>query len=114
MDDPKYTEKQGIHERIYQSIIKCEFDIRNDLYKNIILAGGTTMFSMMQSRLKKEIIALAPSTMDVDPQAPAERKFSVWIGGSIIGSLSSFDEMWVKKTEWEEEGGHLWVHVKCF
>ena len=72
------------------------------------------MFRKLQPRLKKEIIALAPSTMPVDPQAPAERKHSVWIGGSIIGSLSSFDEMWVKKSEWEEEGGRSWVHVKCF
>ena len=67
IDNPKYQVQQGIHERIYQSIIHCDQDIRTDLYKNIILAGGTTMFAEMQSRLKKEIIALAPSTMDVDP-----------------------------------------------
>ena len=50
--------------------------------------------------------------MDVNPIAPAERKYSVWIGGSILASLSSFDDMWVKKSEWEEDG--TWVHIKCF
>jgi actin-related protein len=52
--------------------------------------------------------------MDVDPKAPAERKYSVWIGGSIVGSLSSFDDMWVKKSEWEEDGGRAWINIKCF
>jgi len=52
--------------------------------------------------------------MPVKCEAPAERKFSVWIGGSIISSLDSFDEMWVKKSEWDDEGGRSMVHIKCF
>jgi len=78
------------------------------------LAGGTTLFKDMKERLRKEIVALAPSTMDVDPKAPPGRENSVWIGGSIVAALDSFEEMWVKKTEWEEEGGRSMVHVKCF
>ena len=45
--------------------------------------------------------------------APAERKFSVWIGGSILSSLSTFQSMWVSKAEYEEAGPSI-VHRKCF
>jgi len=102
----------GIHERIYHSINKCDQDIRKDLYKNIVLSGGTTMFRKMQDRLRKEIVALAPSGSGANPLAPAERKYSVWIGGSIIAALGSFDKMWVTKQEFQE--APEWVHIKCF
>ena len=34
----------GIHQTTYDSIMKCDVDIRKDLYGNIVLSGGTTMF----------------------------------------------------------------------
>merc|ERR1719443_2650830 len=60
-------EAQGVHETTYNSIMKCDVDIRKDLYANTVLSGGTTMFAGI---------------------APPERKYSVWIGGSILASLS--------------------------
>jgi len=65
-------------------------DVRKDLYASIVLSGGSTMFPGIAERLSKEIIALAPSTMRIRIIAPAERKYSVWIGGSILSSLSTF------------------------
>ena len=53
----------GIHKFTYDSIVKCDNDIKKDLFKGIVLAGGTTMFEGMQQRMKKEIQALAPSPM---------------------------------------------------
>ena len=44
--------------------------------------------------------------------APPERKYSVWIGGSILASLSTFDEMWITKEEYAENGPSI-VHKKC-
>lgn len=67
--------------------MKCDPDIRKDLYRNMVMAGGTTMFKNLDARLEKEVIALAPSTMFVKAIPPAERKYSVWIGGSILSSL---------------------------
>jgi len=83
-------EFQGIHEAAFQSIMKCDPDIRKDLYGNIILAGGTTMFKGFAERLNKEIVALAPSTIKIKVVPPPERKYSVWMGGSILTSLASF------------------------
>ena len=49
-------------------------------------------------------MTLVPSTMKIKIIAPLERKYSVWIGGSILSSLSTFQSMWVKKEEYEESG----------
>jgi len=105
-------ESKGIHRLTFDSIMKCDVDIRRDLYKNIVMSGGTTMFTGIPERLEKEMKALAPQGMDIKVIAPPERKYSVWIGGSILASLSTFEEMWVTKEEYDESGPTI-VHRKC-
>uniref|UniRef100_A0A8C5V865 Actin alpha cardiac muscle 1 n=1 Tax=Microcebus murinus TaxID=30608 RepID=A0A8C5V865_MICMU len=94
-------------------IMKCDIDIRKDLYANNVLSGGTTMYPGIADRMQKEITALAPSTMKIKIIAPPERKYSVWIGGSILASLSTFQQMWISKQEYDEAGPSI-VHRKCF
>jgi len=106
-------ESAGIHETTYNSIMKCDVDIRRDLYANIVMSGGTTMFPGIAERMTKELTALAPSTMKIKVVAPPERKYSVWIGGSILASLSTFQQMWISKSEYDESGPSI-VHRKCF
>jgi len=103
----------GIHQTTYDSIMKCDVDIRKDLYGNIVLSGGTTMFDGIAERMEKEIKALAPQSMKIKIVAPPERKYSVWIGGSILASLSTFQQMWISKQEYDESGPQI-VHRKCF
>jgi actin-related protein len=105
-------EQEGIHKLTFQSIMKCDVDIRKDLYANIVMSGGTTMFDKIDQRVQKEVTNLAPSTMTIKIVAPPERKYSVWIGGSILASLSTFEEMWVSKDEYDESGPSI-VHRKC-
>eukprot|EP00382_Lankesteria_abbotti_P000100 CAMPEP_0113844822 /NCGR_PEP_ID=MMETSP0372-20130328/434_1 /TAXON_ID=340204 /ORGANISM="Lankesteria abbotti" /LENGTH=376 /DNA_ID=CAMNT_0000813835 /DNA_START=139 /DNA_END=1269 /DNA_ORIENTATION=+ /assembly_acc=CAM_ASM_000359 len=113
--DPRMVgqEASGIHETTFQSIMKCDVDIRKDLYGNIVLSGGTTMFDGIGERMTREITRLAPSTMKIKVVAPPERKFSVWIGGSILSSLSTFQQMWITREEYEDAGPTI-VHRKCF
>jgi actin beta/gamma 1 len=106
-------EASGIHDCTFQTIMKCDVDIRKDLYSNIVLSGGTTMFQGVGERMTKELTALAPSTMKIKVVAPPERKYSVWIGGSILSSLSTFQQMWISKAEYDESGPSI-VHRKCF
>mmetsp|Transcript_8182 Transcript_8182/g.23277 ORF Transcript_8182/g.23277 Transcript_8182/m.23277 type:complete len:378 (-) Transcript_8182:356-1489(-) len=106
-------EASGIHDCTFQTIMKCDVDIRKDLYGNIVLSGGTTMFPGIGERMTKELTALAPSTMKIKVVAPPERKYSVWIGGSILSSLSTFQQMWISKAEYDESGPAI-VHRKCF
>jgi actin len=77
--------------------MRCDTEIRKVLFKNIVLAGGSTNFDGMKERMKKEIQALAPSPMGPEVEAPADRKFSSWLGGSILANLESFNHMWITK-----------------
>jgi actin beta/gamma 1 len=106
-------EASGVHDCTFQTVMKCDVDIRRDLYANVVMSGGTTMYPGIAERMTKELTALAPSTMKIKVVAPPERKYSVWIGGSILASLSTFQQMWISKAEYDESGPSI-VHRKCF
>jgi len=106
-------EADGIHSTTFNTIMACDVDIRKDLYQNIVCSGGSTMFEGIAERLTKEITALAPPTMTVKVIAPPERKYSVWIGGSILSALGTFQSMWITKAEYDDAGPSI-VHRKCF
>lgn len=67
-------ESCGIHENTFNSIIKCDVDIQKDLYVNVVLSIGTTMYSGI-ARMQKLITALAPSMMKIKIMAPPEHKY---------------------------------------
>merc|ERR1712233_163337 len=62
---------------------------------------------------EQEMSTAAASTIKIKIVAPPERKYSVWIGGSILASLSTFQQMWISKQEYDECGPSI-VHRKCF
>jgi len=103
----------GIHECVFQSIINCDVEIRKDLYGNIVFSGGSTMFPGMTERMLKELFTLVDSTTKIKVIAPPERKYSAWTGGSILASLSTFQQKWVSRAEYTEYGPSI-VHRKCF
>ena len=70
-------EKEGIHELIYSSIMKCDTDMRNDVFNNIVCAGGTSMFQGIAERMQKEIKKKAPQSTIVKIIAPPERQLNV-------------------------------------
>ena len=106
-------EYSGIHENLIASIKKCDTDIQKDLYANVVLSGGSTMFENMNDRVTKEMSSAISSTLKLKVLSPPERKYSVWIGGSILSSLSTFSQMWISKAEYDESGPTV-VHRKCF
>merc|ERR1711971_898948 len=106
-------ESDGIHKLTYSSIMKCDVDIRRGLYRNTVLSGGSTMFPNLDQRLNKEMTALAPASIKIKVVAPPERKYSVWIGGFILSSLTTFQEMWISKDQYDESGPGI-VHKMCF
>lgn len=83
-------ESPGIHENVYNSIMKCDVDLHQDLYANIVLSGGTSMLPNFADRLKKEITGLAPSKVEIKVIDPPEGKYSVWGGGSLYASNPAF------------------------
>ncbi|GLJ38074.1 hypothetical protein SUGI_0775090 [Cryptomeria japonica] len=106
-------EGRGIHEMTHNAIMKCDIDVRKELFANVVLSGGSTMFPGIADRINKEMTALTSSGLRIKVIAPPERKYSVWIGGSILASLTTFQQMWITKAEYEETGPSI-VHRKCF
>ena len=107
------SESEGIHQIIFDSVMKADVDMRKDLFANIVVSGGNTMFKGLGERIKKEVAALTPSSIDINVFATEESKYMVWIGGSILASLSTFQDMWITKQEYDATGPAV-VHEKCF
>lgn len=103
----------GIHEEIYHSIMKVDANIRKDVYENIVLSGGNTMFQGLPERLDKELKDLTKNEVNINIVAPVNRFNSVWNGGSILASLSTFERMCISRAEYREYGSSI-VHRKCF
>ncbi|CAI5476302.1 unnamed protein product [Closterium sp. Yama58-4] len=101
----------SIHQIVNDSIMKCDEGIRRNLYSNIVLSGGTTLIPGISERITKEVTQLAPANY-VKVVAPPERKYSAWIGGSMYAALSTFQQMCITKSEFEEVGPSI-VHTKC-
>ena len=114
-------EMPGIHETVYCSIRRSNKDIRRELFDNIILSGGNTLFPGMATRLRTELTKLVTETVpgleDALPGVHAlkeeHRQHVAWLGGSLLSSMSSFDQMCMTKEEYDEFGPAL-VHLKCF
>merc|ERR1711966_426659 len=91
-------EMMGLHELAKKTIDDCDLDVRKDLLINIVMSGGTPMFPNMPERLQAEIEGQVAEGAKVKVIAPPERMISVWIGGSILASLSTFSRMWINST----------------
>ena len=97
----------------YGSISKCHLDIHRELYGNVVLSGGTTMFSGIAGRMQMELTLLAPSGKEVGIVAPQDRKYYAWVGGSILASLSTFRNLSCSKKEYDESGPGI-IHRSQF
>ena len=106
-------ELPGIHKLAYKAILKCDTDLRRDLYANVCLGGGTTTLEGFPERLNKELYSLAPPAMKVKIVAPDERKYSAWVGGSIFAASSTFGSMSISIAEYDEIGPTI-IHRNCF
>mmetsp|Transcript_38978 Transcript_38978/g.91216 ORF Transcript_38978/g.91216 Transcript_38978/m.91216 type:complete len:109 (+) Transcript_38978:2-328(+) len=106
-------ETAGIHETTYNSIMKCDVDLRMELLNNVVMCGGNTMFEGIADRMQKEISALADPSAKIKIIAEPERKYMVWIGGSMLASLRMFEQLCMSKEEYDEAGPNI-VHRKCY
>jgi actin-related protein len=70
------------------------------------------MYEGLAERLKNEIINLAPGGVEIRVIAPADRKYSVWKGASVLASISTFAKSWVTAEDYAENGAAI-IHRKC-
>lgn len=94
---------------LHDALSNCDPDIRKDMLQNILLTGGGSLFSGLPERLHRELSALLPTAMKprIIAASPVERRFSTWIGGSILASLGSFQQLWLSRAEFLEGGASL-------
>ncbi|KAI6656004.1 actin [Oopsacas minuta] len=102
----------GIHVDINKSILKSDTDIHHHLYTNIVLAGGNTMFPGIEERLYTELSVLTPNIKSIKIRAAPDRKYSAWIGGSMLASSDAFDKICLTKYSYDEYGPEI-ILRKC-
>ncbi|MBZ3889063.1 Actin-like protein 6A, partial [Sciurus carolinensis] len=105
----------GVSHVVTTSVGMCDIDIRPGLYGSVIVAGGNTLIQSFTDRLNRELSQKTPPSMRlklIANNTTVERRFSSWIGGSILASLGTFQQMWISKQEYEE-GGKQCVERKC-
>jgi len=97
------------------SVGMCDVDLRPSLYGNVVVTGGNTLIQGFNDRLNRDLLNKTPSTMRfklIAANGSQERRYGSWIGGSILASLGSFQQMWISKQEYEETGKQQ-VDRKC-
>lgn len=110
----------GINEFAHASVMSCDSARWADLYSNVVLVGGSMCFPGIADRLLKELTALAPAAITKQGAAAIkivappveERRYLVWIGGSMVAALSSFQQTAIKQEEYDEQGPGI-IHTKC-
>ena len=106
---------EGLHRMIRQAVWACDADLRKELLSGIVMTGGTSRLHGLKDRLQAELMPVIPSQYRYkvfNANTDLEQEFAVWIGGSILGSLGSFQQLWISRQEYAEHGKAV-VHVQC-
>jgi len=110
------VEGKGIAELVFDAIQSAEMDMRPELYKHIVLSGGSTMYPGLPSRLEREIKQLylervlkgdtdRLSKFKIRIEDPPRRKDMVFIGGAVLADvMKDRDDFWMSKAEYQEQG----------
>nr|CAD7439024.1 unnamed protein product [Timema bartmani] len=96
----------GVGHIVTTSVGMCDVDVRPSLYGSVV---------GFPERLNRDLSVRIPSSMRlklISANGCAERRFGAWIGGSILASIGTFQQMWISNQEYEE-GGKGQVERKC-
>ncbi|KAJ9638826.1 Arp2/3 complex subunit, actin nucleation center [Coniosporium tulheliwenetii] len=114
------VEQPGMAEFLFNTIQAADVDVRSDLYKAIVLSGGSSMYPGLPSRLEKELKQLwltkvlqgNPERLNrfkVRVEDPPRRRHMVFLGGAVLANIMAEREnMWISKQEWQEQGPAHW------
>lgn len=100
------SERTPLSQAAFDVILDCDIDLRPQLYKNIIISGGTSLLSNFSERLRKEVTALAPDEMKarINVHEVPNREYGVWIGGATLASKDLFQQRTITQATWRKEG----------
>ena len=103
---------KGIDQAVYDTVMKCDIDVRRPMFENILVCGGNTMFKGFCERLKSGVQSLVNDSIDVNVIGQDDRLYSSWIGGSIFGSFMPFDQLAISREEYDEFGASI-INERC-
>ena len=104
----------ALHQAVSMSMMSADADSRKALSSNILLCGGGSLLPGIATRVQSELAATLTGAFRprVVSGLAAERQFSAWLGGSITASLGTFQQLWISKQEYDEEGPGI-VDRRC-
>ncbi|XP_067410506.1 actin-like protein 9 [Emydura macquarii macquarii] len=103
----------GIHSMAQRSLKKVPEEARRDMYQNVFLCGGSSLFEGLEKRFSSELLQKVPANAKLRVSSIPLRNYSAWTGGSILASLKNFQSCWIRKEQYKEHGPYI-VHRKCY
>uniref|UniRef100_A0A6T9PHI6 Actin-related protein 6 n=1 Tax=Haptolina ericina TaxID=156174 RepID=A0A6T9PHI6_9EUKA len=100
-------DQAGVGEVLVQAAEATLPDLREVLYSNIVLTGGSTLFPHFEERLRAELRELAPADYSISISRASDPLLAAWKGGSLFASADSYESHVVTKAEYDEHGHSL-------
>ncbi|XP_012520851.1 PREDICTED: actin, cytoskeletal 3-like [Propithecus coquereli] len=97
----------GIHRMAFQSVTSCRPTLWNVLFSHMLLSGGTGTCSGLCFRMQRELSGLVSPELTVKVSTCQYSAYGAWMGGSILCSLSTFKDLWVTRSEYEDMGSSI-------
>lgn len=104
LNPQKFLEgEKALSDRIQESILKCELGVQRIVSKNILLSGGASLTKNLKERLVQDLQNNRRQEIkEFQVYGEIHRPHSSWIGGSLIGSIQTFQNLKIKKQDYEE------------
>ena len=113
-EHPQPKQEETIIQTAQRSLMACDVDTRAHLLNNVILTGAGSLIEKLPERIQSDLQAMYPNpkVRVIANTNSVERKYGAWIGGSVLGSLGTFHQMWISKAEYQEYGTQI-VEKRC-
>ena len=104
----------GIAAAVLECVGNCDVDIRKQVSSDIVLVGGSSLFPGLPDRLLKAvtsplsppsgIVLPIPKCKVTAPPVGVDRMSSSWLGCSIVASCATFQQLWISRHQYQEDG----------
>ncbi len=120
-NETEYFTSEPVSAMVCDAAFRCDRDQQAQLLGNVILAGGGACIGptdqavpeMLREQVEGIIHKHTPGwRVKVLSPGMQERAVLSWLGGSILGSLGTFHDLWITKSEYDEWGPSI-VNRKC-
>lgn len=106
-------EEEGIVESCYNTIQKCDNDLKSEMFGNIVISGGNTNFKGFNNRFLLEMEKIVKDKFKIKIHDVNDKISAVWEGAKIFSMKPFMKSMWITKEEYEEYGKAI-LYRKCF